>query len=186
MANQRTFNLEVSLATELRPIEEMASQIGIDEKYLYSYGPQMAKILPGSTEAQRESGRKNGRLVLVSAVNPTPTGEGKTTTSIGLTQSLVAAGKRAVVALREPSLGPVFGMKGGGCGGGGSGSHSPPRELRPHPRVVALLHLLEELTNLIDCECHPLFCCQLNHPLTGGVRVRRAEGIQLFLHLSRN
>ena len=147
MANKRTFNLEVSLATELRPVEEMASQIGIDEQYLYSYGPQMAKILPGSTEAQRESGRKNGRLVLVSAVNPTPTGEGKTTTSIGLTQSLVAAGKRAVVALREPSLGPVFGMKGGGCGGGRA-QVLPMEDINLH--FTGDLHAISSAHNLLS------------------------------------
>ena len=147
MGNTRSFNLEVSLATTLRPVQEMAAQLGIADEHLFSYGPQMAKVLPGSTVAQQAAGRKPGRLILVTAVNPTPSGEGKTTTSIGLTQALVAAGKRAVVALREPSLGPVFGMKGGGCGGGRS-QVLPMEDINLH--FTGDLHAITSAHNLLS------------------------------------
>ena len=99
----------------MRPITEIAALAGIDEKYLEPYGRYKAKV---DTALLGEGGRGEGRLVLVTAMTPTPAGEGKTTTTIGLTDALRKLGKNAVAALREPSLGPVFGIKGGAAGGG--------------------------------------------------------------------
>jgi formate--tetrahydrofolate ligase len=100
----------------MRPIGEVAGQIGIDPEILEPYGHHKAK-LPLSAFRDRP---RNGRLVLVSAITPTPAGEGKTTMTVGLAQGLAKIGVRSAAALREPSLGPVFGMKGGGAGGGRS------------------------------------------------------------------
>ena len=100
----------------LRPIREIASSLGIADEHLVPYGYDRAKV---RLEAL-DSGRPKGKLVLVTAITPTPAGEGKTVTSIGLSQGLAHIGKRVCLALREPSLGPVFGMKGGATGGGGS------------------------------------------------------------------
>jgi formate--tetrahydrofolate ligase len=100
----------------VRPIREVASDLGLDPQFLVPYGDDKAKIrLPA-----REAGRPPGRLILVSALTPTGAGEGKTTTSIGLAQGLARVGQRVCLALREPSLGPTFGMKGGATGGGRS------------------------------------------------------------------
>jgi len=98
------------------PIFDIAESLGIDEKFVEPYGREMAKI---SLDALKKSS-KRGKLVLVSAITPTPAGEGKTTTSIGLAQGLKKIGKRAALALRQPSMGPVFGRKGGATGGGKS------------------------------------------------------------------
>ncbi|HYG62553.1 MAG TPA: formate--tetrahydrofolate ligase, partial [Thermoanaerobaculia bacterium] len=99
-----------------RPILEVARDLGLDPRHVIPYGEDKAKIRP----AARESGRPPGKLVLVSALTPTGAGEGKTTMSIGLAQGLAKLGQRACLALREPSLGPTFGMKGGATGGGRS------------------------------------------------------------------
>ena len=96
-------------------IERIAKEIGIDKKFLEPYGNYKAKI---DLNILNDLNKKSGKLVLVTAINPTPAGEGKTTTTIGLADSLKKLGKKAVVALREPSLGPVFGIKGGAAGGG--------------------------------------------------------------------
>jgi len=101
----------------LIPISEVAKKAGIDEKYLEQYGKYMAKI---NLNIRRELGDRKGKLILVTATNPTPAGEGKTTNSIGLSMALNALGHNAVVAIRQPSLGPVFGIKGGAAGGGKS------------------------------------------------------------------
>jgi formate--tetrahydrofolate ligase len=98
----------------MRPIVDVASSLGIPDHHLTLYGDDKAKV----SLAARDSGRAPGKLVLVSAITPTDAGEGKTTTSIGLAQGLARMGKRACLALREPSLGPTFGMKGGATGGG--------------------------------------------------------------------
>ncbi|HEX6904050.1 MAG TPA: formate--tetrahydrofolate ligase, partial [Thermoanaerobaculia bacterium] len=99
-----------------RPIVEVARDLGIDPKHVVPYGDDKAKI----RLAARESGRPPGKLILVSALTPTGAGEGKTTTSIGLAQGMAKIGERVCLALREPSLGPTFGMKGGATGGGKS------------------------------------------------------------------
>ncbi|HQU58472.1 MAG TPA: formate--tetrahydrofolate ligase, partial [Saprospiraceae bacterium] len=110
-------DIEIAQAAKLRDIREIAAQLNIPEDQLELYGRYKAK-LPLSLIAAN-SGRK-GRLILVSAISPTPAGEGKTTTSIGLAQGLCRIGKQATAVLREPSLGPVFGIKGGATGGGHS------------------------------------------------------------------
>ena len=108
-------DLEIAQSVHMRPITEIAATAGIDEAYLEQYGRYKAKV---NSALLRESPRKNGKLILVTAITPTPAGEGKTTTTVGLADGLRTLGKNAVVALREPSLGPVFGLKGGAAGGG--------------------------------------------------------------------
>ena len=108
-------DIEIAQGAAMRPITEIAKTAHVDEKYIEQYGRYKAKIDPALL---KETQRKDGRLVLVTAITPTPAGEGKTTTTIGLADGLRRIGKNAVVALREPSLGPVFGIKGGAAGGG--------------------------------------------------------------------
>ena len=108
-------DIEIAQQCEMKPIIEIAKAAGIDEAYIDQYGKYKAKIDPALL---KEEGRKNGKLILVTAITPTPAGEGKTTTTIGLADALKRIGKNVTVALREPSLGPVFGVKGGAAGGG--------------------------------------------------------------------
>src|SRR5579883_3624773 len=105
--------------TGLRPIAEVANDLKIDAEHVEPYGRDKAKVRLEALHRAEES-RPRGRLILVSAITPTPAGEGKTTTSIGLAQGLHRIGKRAALALRQPSMGPVFGRKGGATGGGAS------------------------------------------------------------------
>ncbi len=109
-------DIEIAQGTTMNKISEIAAGLGVDERYVEHYGPYKAKIdynlLPEMAH------KPNGKLVLVTAITPTPAGEGKTTTTVGLADGLRAIGKKSVVALREPSLGPVFGVKGGAAGGG--------------------------------------------------------------------
>nr|WP_202427840.1 formate--tetrahydrofolate ligase [Adlercreutzia equolifaciens] len=108
-------DIEIAQATEPKPIGEIAAIAGVDEKYLELYGNYKAKV---DYNLLREEEHAPGKLILVTAINPTPAGEGKTTTTVGLADALSLRGKNVVVALREPSLGPVFGIKGGAAGGG--------------------------------------------------------------------
>ena len=108
-------DIEIAQSITMKPITEIAAAAGIDEKYLEQYGRYKAKI---DTSILQESTRENGKLILVTAITPTPAGEGKTTTTVGLADGLKRIGKNVAVALREPSLGPVFGVKGGAAGGG--------------------------------------------------------------------
>ena len=108
-------DIEIAQSYKMKPITEIAEKVGIPEDYLEAYGRYKAKI---DTAFLKNKTRKDGKLVLVTAINPTPAGEGKTTTTIGLADALNSMGKKTVVALREPSLGPVFGVKGGATGGG--------------------------------------------------------------------
>ncbi|MDD3369379.1 MAG: formate--tetrahydrofolate ligase [Lachnospiraceae bacterium] len=108
-------DIEIAQEVEMLPITEIAEKAGIEEKYLEQYGRYKAKI---DYALLKESKRENGKLILVTAINPTPAGEGKTTTTIGLADGLQKLDKKVMVALREPSLGPVFGVKGGAAGGG--------------------------------------------------------------------
>ncbi|MBR5460754.1 MAG: formate--tetrahydrofolate ligase, partial [Clostridia bacterium] len=112
-----TYKTDIEIAQEcvMKPIGEIAEVAHVDEKYIEQYGRYKAKI---DLALLNESKRENGKLVLVTAITPTPAGEGKTTTTIGLADGLKRIGKDVVVALREPSLGPVFGVKGGAAGGG--------------------------------------------------------------------
>ena len=109
-------DIEIAQACRMRKITEVAKDAGVDEKYLEQYGNYKAKIDPAILKDLAD--RPDGKLILVTAITPTPAGEGKTTTSVGLTDGLRRLGKNAIVALREPSLGPVFGVKGGAAGGG--------------------------------------------------------------------
>ena len=108
-------DIEIAQACEMKPITEIAASAGIDEAYLELYGRYKAKV---DYRLLKESSRPDGKLILVTAINPTPAGEGKTTVTVGLADALRRIGKNAMVALREPSMGPVFGIKGGAAGGG--------------------------------------------------------------------
>ncbi len=108
-------DIEIAQACEIKNIREIAKTAGVDEKYLEQYGNYKAKI---DYNMLQEVDRPDGKLILVTAITPTPAGEGKTTTTVGLADGLRKIGKNSVVALREPSLGPVFGVKGGAAGGG--------------------------------------------------------------------
>ncbi|MED9891889.1 formate--tetrahydrofolate ligase, partial [Ruminococcus champanellensis] len=109
-------DIEIAQQAELLPIRNIAEKIEIQEDDLEYYGKYKAKL---SEALFKKLERKpNGKLILVTAVNPTPAGEGKTTVSVGLAQAMTRLGKKTMLALREPSLGPVFGIKGGAAGGG--------------------------------------------------------------------
>ena len=108
-------DIEIAQECQMLPITEIAAKAGISDEYLEQYGKYKAKI---DYKLLKDSDRKDGKLILVTAMNPTPAGEGKTTTTIGLADGLQKLGKKVMVALREPSLGPVFGVKGGAAGGG--------------------------------------------------------------------
>jgi formate--tetrahydrofolate ligase len=109
-------DIEIAQAARLQPIEQVGAKLGIPADQLFRYGPTKAKLAPEFVAGL--AGRPQGKLVLVTAMTPTPAGEGKTTTTIGLGDALARIGKKSAICLREPSLGPVFGMKGGAAGGG--------------------------------------------------------------------
>ena len=109
-------DIEIAQAAEIRPISEIADKIGIPADALIPYGNDKAKISADFIKANGK--KKEGKLILVTAISPTPAGEGKTTTTVGLGDGLNRIGKKAIICLREPSLGPCFGMKGGAAGGG--------------------------------------------------------------------
>ncbi|MGI9200376.1 MAG: formate--tetrahydrofolate ligase, partial [Woeseiaceae bacterium] len=109
-------DIEIAQAAEVRPITEIASKLGIPHESLVPYGHDKAKINADYINSLAD--KPDGKLILVTAVSPTPAGEGKTTTTVGLGDGLNLIGKKALMCLREPSLGPCFGMKGGAAGGG--------------------------------------------------------------------
>ncbi|MGV3011265.1 formate--tetrahydrofolate ligase [Streptococcus thoraltensis] len=109
-------DIEIANSVTMEPISKVANRLGIDEEVLCHYGKYKAKIDARQLVSLKD--KPDGKLILVTAISPTPAGEGKTTTSVGLVDALTAIGKKAVIALREPSLGPVFGIKGGAAGGG--------------------------------------------------------------------
>ncbi len=109
-------DIEIAQEAKLEPITEVAATIGISPDDIELYGKYKAKL--SEEYLSKISNNKNGKLILVTAINPTPAGEGKTTTTVGLGQAFGKLGKKAVIALREPSLGPCFGIKGGAAGGG--------------------------------------------------------------------
>ena len=111
-------SLEIAHAATLRPISDVAADLGIEEGHLEHYGRGVAKIDLAALDGAARADGKRAKYVVVTAVTPTPLGEGKTTTCVGLTQGLVASGAKAVVTLRQPSMGPTFGIKGGAAGGG--------------------------------------------------------------------
>jgi len=109
-------DLEIARAAKLEPIEKVGARIGLPDSALYRYGPNKAKVSLDHIATLAD--KPSGKLILVTAINPTPAGEGKTTTTVGLGDALSSLGKKAMICLREPSLGPCFGMKGGAAGGG--------------------------------------------------------------------
>ena len=116
MAKKVGSDIEIARAAEMQPIEKVASALGVPEQHLYRYGPTKAKL---SFDFINDlQAKPDGKLILVTAITPTPAGEGKTTTTVGLGDGLNRIGKKTMICLREPSLGPCFGMKGGAAGGG--------------------------------------------------------------------
>ena len=109
-------DIDIALETELRPITEVAAVVGLAEDELFLYGKHIAKVPLQAMD--RLADQPDGKMVLVTAMTPTKHGEGKTTTTIGLAQAMAQLGKKAMVAIREPSLGPCMGLKGGAAGGG--------------------------------------------------------------------
>ncbi len=109
-------DLEIARAVKLKPIEEIALEIGLEEDEVITYGPTKAKIHLDALRRIRSN--PTGKYVDVTAITPTPLGEGKTTTTVGLVQGLGALGHRSIACIRQPSMGPTFGIKGGAAGGG--------------------------------------------------------------------
>lgn len=150
-------DIEIAQQAKLRLIKDVASDIDINEDELEFYGKYKAKLSDELSE--RVSKNKDGKLVLVTAINPTPAGEGKTTTSAGLGQAMAKIGKKAIIALREPSLGPVFGIKGGAAGGGYS-QVLPMEDINLH--FTGDMHAITSANNLL--------CAMLdNHMQQGNV-----------------
>ena len=138
-------DIEIAQNAKLEKIDNIAEKVGIDEKYLEQYGKYKAKIDLDIFNELKD--KKNGKLILVTSINPTPLGEGKTTVSIGLTDGLNKIGKKALAALREPSLGPVFGIKGGATGGGYS-QVAPMEEINLH--FTGDIHAMTSANNLLS------------------------------------
>jgi formate--tetrahydrofolate ligase len=137
-------SLDIAQAAVLRPIEDVGADLGLDEDELERYGRYKAKVPLAAIERRRDVAP--GKLVAVTAITPTPAGEGKTTTAIGLTDGLTLSGRRAVVCVREPSVGPVFGIKGGGAGGGRS-QLAPMEDLNLH--FTGDIHAVGAANNLL-------------------------------------
>lgn len=116
MSGKIPTDIEIAQSASMKPIQEIAEDIGLSEEYLDLYGKYKAKISLDVLEDFKD--KPDGHLILVTAINPTPAGEGKTTTNVGLSMALNRIGKKAITTLREPSLGPCFGVKGGAAGGG--------------------------------------------------------------------
>lgn len=138
-------DIEIARNTKLEKIEKIAENIGIDEEYVENYGKYKAKISLNIMKDLRN--REDGKLVLVTAINPTPLGEGKTTIAIGLADGLRKIGKNSILALREPSLGPVFGIKGGATGGGHS-QVAPMEDINLH--FTGDIHAITSANNLLS------------------------------------
>lgn len=152
-------DIEIAQQTKLKPIKDVASQIGIKEDELEPYGRYKAKLNESLFERVKDN--KNGKLILVTAINPTPAGEGKTTTSAGLGQAMAKIGKNAIIALREPSLGPVFGIK-GGAAGGGYAQVLPMEDINLH--FTGDMHAITSANNLL--------CAMLDNHLQQGNTLR--------------
>ena len=150
-------DIEIAQQATLKPIAEIATSLGIREEELEPYGRFKAKI--NDQLANRLADKPDGKLILVTAINPTPAGEGKTTTSAGLGQAMAKIGKNAIIALREPSLGPVFGVK-GGAAGGGYAQVLPMEDINLH--FTGDMHAITSANNL---------CCAMldNHMQQGNV-----------------
>ncbi|MDD6483667.1 MAG: formate--tetrahydrofolate ligase [Clostridiales bacterium] len=138
-------DIEIAQSAEMKHIRDIAAYVGIDEEDLEYYGKYKAKL--GSEVSRKLSDKPDGKLVLVTAINPTPAGEGKTTTTIGLGDALTRMGKKCVLALREPSLGPVMGVKGGAAGGGYS-QVVPMEDINLH--FTGDMHAITAANNLLS------------------------------------
>ena len=138
-------DIEIARNTKLEHITKIADSLNLQEEDLELYGKYKAKISPDVYKRLKD--KKNGKLVLVTAINPTPLGEGKTTMAIGLADGLRKIGKNAVLALREPSLGPVFGIKGGATGGGHS-QIAPMEDINLH--FTGDIHAITSANNLLS------------------------------------
>ena len=138
-------DIEIARNAKLEPVTKIAMKLGIDEENLEQYGKYKAKISPNVYNKLQE--KQNGKLILVTAINPTPLGEGKTTISIGLADGLSKIGKKSILALREPSLGPVFGIKGGATGGGYS-QIAPMEDINLH--FTGDIHAITSANNLLS------------------------------------
>ena len=138
-------DVQIAQSAKMEPIKEIAAKVGLSEDDLELYGKYKAKISLETIERLKD--KKDGKLVLVTAINPTPAGEGKTTTMIGLAQSLNIIGKKTVVAMREPSLGPCFGVK-GGAAGGGYAQVVPMEDINLH--FTGDIHAITTANNLIS------------------------------------
>ncbi|MCL2013567.1 MAG: formate--tetrahydrofolate ligase [Oscillospiraceae bacterium] len=140
----RKSDIEIANTANIKPIKEVAEKINVSDKYLELYGSYKAKIK--NSLLQEHSSVPDGNLILVTAISPTPAGEGKTTTTIGLSDALNRLGVRAAAAIREPSLGPVFGIKGGAAGGGCS-QVIPMEDINLH--FTGDIHAVEKANNLL-------------------------------------
>ena len=138
-------DIQIAQNANMLPIKDIAAKAGIAEDELYMYGPYKAKLT--DKLEKRVSSNKDGKLILVTAINPTPAGEGKTTTTVGLGQALSKLGKNAIIALREPSLGPVMGIKGGAAGGGYS-QVVPMEDINLH--FTGDMHAITAANNLLS------------------------------------
>jgi formate--tetrahydrofolate ligase len=138
-------DIQIAQESQMKPIFEIASKAGIKEKEVELYGEYKAKLKPELWGRIR--GNKNGKLILVTAINPTPAGEGKTTTSIGLSMAMNKLGKKTILAIREPSLGPCMGIKGGAAGGGYS-QVTPMEEINLH--FTGDIHAITAANNLLS------------------------------------
>ena len=138
-------DIEIAKNVKLEKIEQIAKDIGIEEEYVESYGKYKAKI--SSQINEKLKNKKDGKLILVTAISPTPLGEGKTTISIALADGLRQIEKKSILALREPSLGPVFGIKGGATGGGHS-QIAPMEDINLH--FTGDIHAITSANNLLS------------------------------------
>ena len=152
-------DIEIAQQTKMTPITEIAASLGIREEELEPYGRFKAKL--NDSLYNRLKDRKDGKLILVTAINPTPAGEGKTTTTAGLGEAMAKIGKNAVIALREPSLGPVFGVK-GGAAGGGYAQVVPMEDINLH--FTGDMHALTSANNLL--------CAMLDNHMQQGNELR--------------
>ena len=138
-------DVEIARNTKLKNIEEIAKKIGIDDDEIEKYGKYKAKI--ERSIIKKIEKRKSAKIILVTSINPTPLGEGKTTVSIGLADAMNKIGNKTILALREPSLGPVFGIKGGATGGGYA-QVAPMEEINLH--FTGDIHAITSANNLIS------------------------------------
>ena len=138
-------DIEIARSTKIKPIIEIAKKINLEEEEIELYGKEKAKICLEAYEKRKN--KTDGKLILVTAINPTPLGEGKTTVSIGIADGLNRIGKKAIIALREPSLGPVFGIKGGATGGGKS-QIVPMEDINLH--FTGDIHAITSANNLLS------------------------------------